>query len=685
MKPLLRKRVFYWWNFNMRYVKRGFAALSAALLLSVTFTGVLQAAPDAALFGQLPQAHDAAISPDGNQIAILQNHQGSYLVNVIDLNGSTSGDGPRVIMLGDGVNPDYIKWIDDHRIIVSVQQTRIYKESAVTTGYLTKRAKETVISSGYLYLVDTNTLKASIVVKPGKRSLRQFNNEVLDWLEDDPDHIIMQYADDGSDQTLPNVRRVNVDTGKSKTLKHGTEGINSWVTDAEGVPRVGVGYRRKGKDAFILIQDPETGDWEKADHYPGIDPETMSVVAVTDEGRSLIMSAYRRKDTRGLHRYDVVGKVWAETLYQNDRYDVRNVIFSKDGNTVVGAKFTGETTERVLFEEFDSTYEEALATFDGYQTSFIDQSSDSNTLIVRITAPSEPGGLYLFERGGQLTQIIDNFKGLTSSDMGEVIALRYRARDGEKIPAFVTLPPSIKDSSELKNVPSIVLPHGGPYSRDAKRFDWLAQFFATRGYLVLQMNFRGSAGYGKSFADAGRDSWVVMQEDVEDGMRWLLEKGYADPDKTCIAGWSYGGYAALMAAAKTPDLYQCSIAIAALSDIPEAIKDAEKYVNGKARAKRTFGTLMDDRSLMRANNPVDHADKVKVPVFLAHGELDAAVEYDQFETMKRRLEKAGVDGTYMSFEDEDHYMSNQANRQAMLDGIEAFLLKVNGESPLIVK
>ncbi|MGJ8560419.1 MAG: alpha/beta hydrolase family protein [Litorimonas sp.] len=199
------------------------------------------------------------------------------------------------------------------------------------------------------------------------------------------------------------------------------------------------------------------------------------------------------------------------------------------------------------------------------------------------------------------------------------------------------------------------------------------------------MNFRGSSGYGKSFSEAGRSSWVVMQEDVEDGMRWLLEKGYTDPSKSCIAGWSYGGYAALMGVAKTPDLYQCAIAIAALSDIPEAISDAESYLKGAARAERTFGSLMKDRALMRANNPVQQAQKIRIPVFLVHGEADSAVHFGQYEKMKRRLEAAGVDGTYMSFEDEDHYMSNQANRQAMLEGIEAFLLKVNGESPFMVK
>jgi len=658
-------------GFDMRCIKLGLAAISAALCFSFTLANTALAAPEAALFGQLPQAHDAAISPNGNQIAILQNHQGTYFVNFVDLSGARpDSEGLRVIGLGDGVKPEYVRWIDDGRVIVSVGQTQVYNDVP--------------LSAGFLYLMDSNTLETNIIVEAPKKSIRQFNNRVLDWLEDDPDHIIMQFASDRDEQALPDVRKVEVATGRSEIVKRRFIGVNSWVTDSNGEPRVGLGSRREGKKAFMRILDPVSGEWETADDFPGLDPETMSVVAVIDEGRSLVMSAYRGRDTRGLHRYDLIEKNWGETIYQNDEYDVRSVILSGDGNKIVGASFTGETKERVLFDEYNSTFEEALAYFEGYQVAFIDQSSDSTKLLINVSGPSEPGGLYLYERGGDAQWLLDTMKDLAVEDMGVMISLSYKARDDQRIPAFMTLPPSITDSADLKNLPAIILPHGGPYSRDAERFDYLAQFFATRGYLVLQMNFRGSAGYGKSFAEAGRNNWVVMQEDVEDGMRWLIRKGYADPDKSCIAGWSYGGYAALMGAVRTPDLYQCAVAIAALSDIPEAISDAESYINGAARAKRTFGSLMDDRDLMRANNPVQQADQIRVPVFMAHGESDASVQFDQYEKMKRRLESAGVDGTYMSFEDEDHYISNQANRQAMLEGIEAFLLRVNGESPFIL-
>ena len=639
-------------------------------VVSLGFSTPARSAPDAALFGQLPQAHDAAISPNGKDIAVLRNQDGNYLIQFVHL-GKQKIEPPLVVSFGKDVQPNYLKWIDDDRVIVSVSQTEMFRNAP--------------LSSGYLHLIHARTGKTKIVIKPPKNGLRQFNNRVLDWLEDDPDHIIMQFAEDGRDQNLPAVQKVRVDTGRAKTIRRPSPGVNDWITDSDGIPRVGLGFRNRGKDFFMRIQDPVSEDWLTVDHFPGINPETDYIVAVTHEGRSLVLSAYRGQDTRGLHRYDLVNKTWAETLYQNDTYDVGNVILSKDGNEIVGASFTGESEERVLFDEYNSTFEEALDTFKDFQVGFIDQTEDGSTLLMWVSGPSEPGGLYFYQRGRRASELISRLKGLENEPMGAVSAIRYTARDGAKIPAFITLPPSITDPAQLKSVPSIILPHGGPYSRDSKSFDWLAQFFATRGYLVLQMNFRGSSGYGRSFADAGRNSWVMMQEDVEDGMQWLIKKGYADPEKTCIAGWSYGGYAALMGAIKTPDLYQCSIAIAALADIPMAISDASSYHNGRARAKRTFGALMDDKDLMKANNPVGHADKITVPVFLAHGDQDEAVQFGQFRKMKSRLERADVDGTYMSFEDEDHYMSNQANRQAMLEGIEAFLLKVNGESPFILK
>ena len=316
--------------------------------------------------------------------------------------------------------------------------------------------------------------------------------------------------------------------------------------------------------------------------------------------------------------------------------------------------------------------------FKGYDVGFVDQTADGKTVLVNLSSPYDPGGLFIYNSAdAEPTMLSKMYNGFSSKDTGDVVSVKYTSRDGQKIPAFATLPPGIKAPKAL---PFIVLPHGGPYARDSKRFDYLAQFFATRGYGVLQMNFRGSDGYGKKFADAGRNNWIVMQEDVEDAARWLLKKGYADPNRMCIAGWSYGGYAALMGVAKNPDLYKCAIAMAALTDINDAKRDLAKYRGGKHAAKEFFGEAMQDKELRKVNSPVNVADNIKVPVFLAHGTLDENVQFDQFTRMKRALKKAEVKATYMKFENEDHFLSNQTNRQKFFKGMSKFLAEVNGTS-----
>lgn len=269
---------------------------------------------------------------------------------------------------------------------------------------------------------------------------------------------------------------------------------------------------------------------------------------------------------------------------------------------------------------------------------------------------------------------------LKSEMLGEVIPVGYSARDGQRIPSYVTLPPTVRDTSQIKDLPFIVLPHGGPYARDSQRFDYFSQFFASRGFAVLQMNFRGSEGYGEAFEKAGRENWMIMQDDVEDGTKWLVEKGYADPDRICIAGWSYGGYAALMGAAKNPELYKCAVAMAALTDISRHISDQRDYRFGEQSAKSFIGAGFESKDDIKANSPVKIAEDITVPLLLAHGELDQQVNFNQFKLMKRALKESSADVTYMEFKDEDHYLSNEENRQDFFKGLDKFLKENLGES-----
>lgn len=648
---------------GMNVLAKVFGALFLLTVsISFAFPQSVYAAPSAKAFGELPVAYDAAISPDGKHIAVILNFDGSYGVLVKKLK-TKADEKPTLTPLGEGVYPGYVKWINNRRWVTSIRQLEKYRNTPFTTSYLFSR--------------DIVTLKGGVVVKP-KRMFRQFNDQVIDWLEDDPDHILMAYSDDEYDP-YPDIKKVNVKTGGDKTILRGKTSIENWMTDDDGTPHIGWGQNERGVERMIIF-DAKTENWDSVDEYPGLETDT-SVYGILKDGTELVIGDYQDKDTMGLYIYNLEQKKITRKLFHNDKFDASGVILSKDGENVIGAKYVAEESEVELLDEYRTLLDDLRAKFTDYTVRFVDQTQDGRTVLVKLSAPYDPGGLYIYSRGDEFPlELSAMYRGLESEDLGDVVSVRYKARDGAKIPAFVTLPPSITSNANLKNVPFIVLPHGGPYARDAKRFDYFAQFFASRGYGVLQMNFRGSEGYGKEFADAGRSNWVVMQEDVEDGARWLLEKGYADPNRLCIAGWSYGGYAALMGVATDPELYKCAIAMAALTDIEDAKRDLKKYRGGKHAAKTFFGEAFEDKELRRSNSPVRVADQIKVPVFLAHGDKDINVQFDQFIRMKRAMDKAGVEATYLKFEDEDHYLSRQENREEFFVEMEKFLFKVNGSS-----
>lgn len=633
-------------------------ATGLALISSFISLDVSSAAPPAKAFGELPKAYDAAISPDGSELALIVNVKGIYGIYAQKVDGSTENS--YFVSLGEGIKPRYIKWINNQRFVVSINKSEKFGSTPFTVGYL--------------YTVDIIERKGRLVVKP-KGMFRQFNNRVVDWLEDDPEHILMAYSDKQF-HPYPDIKKVHVATGRDKLVKRGQNGIEYWYTDEDGTPKIGTGQTDKGTKRRV-IYNKATSSWESASKYPGIDADTP-IYGILKNGTELVIGDYRGKDTLGLYVYDLDRKQISRKLFHNDTYDASGVVLSKDGETVIGAKYTAESDRIELLGTHGTLLDRLRGKFEGYDVDFVDQTQDGRTVLVKMSSPYDPGGLFSFRSQDEGPSLLSRmYSDISDEDTGDVVAVKYTARDGQKIPAFVTLPPGQKS---VKNFPFIVFPHGGPYARDSKRFDYLAQFFATRGYGVLQMNFRGSEGYGKAYADAGRNNWIVMQQDVEDGTRWLYEKGYADMNRTCIAGWSYGGYAALMGVSTDPDLYKCAIAMAALTDINDAKNDLKKYRGGRHAAKDFFGEAMQDKAVRKANSPVHVADKIKVPVFLAHGDLDENVQFDQYTRMQKALKKAGVDATYMRFKGEDHFLSNQENREKFFVGVDKFLQSVNGTS-----
>ncbi|GLQ20829.1 alpha/beta hydrolase family protein [Algimonas porphyrae] len=662
----------------------GFVSLAAAwLLLAVP----AHAAPDTDLFGQLPAAHDAALSPDGSRVAVIRAVDGNYIVQVVSLDGKQSSRAD-ALQLGPGAKPEWVRWANNKRVLVSFWGSTELKPRS-TTGSRIKTASfhsnnqtEVTVTVASIFTIDADTLEGQILVMP--RGLQQYNNNVLNWLHDDEDHILMQYASDGESQIFPDVRRVHVATGRDKVVHADRDDITDWITTTDGQVIAGVGFAdRSGNIRKVIVRDPNSGSFKNMDEYAGLDTGMQIVSGFPDMTR-IVVRAYRDKETQGLHVYNLAKQAFEDTLFQDDVYDAGQPIFSRDGSKIVGATHIADTPVRTLLPEYGTVLKEAESQLDGYAVHFIDQSDDGQTILIRVSSPYDPGGLYVYRSGQSFSVLAQNYPGIEPQLLGDVVSVRYTARDGAKIPAYVTLPAGVRDNSQLDNLPFIVLPHGGPYARDYQTFDWLAQLFASQGYGVLQMNFRGSTGYGQTFEQAGRDDWTVIQNDVEDGARYLIEKGYADPDRLCIAGWSFGGYASLMGVANDPDLYQCAIAVAALTDVKDFYQNSRNFAFGRGAAKRFLGGLLEDDVVRRANNPVDRADDINVPVLLAHGTLDSVVNHDQFVLMQRALgSRKGL--MELSFKDEDHYFSDQDNRQKLADEMIDFVRDYLGKSKFAAK
>jgi len=651
----------------MRYRYTFIAIISIILLYLGYSSPILAKAPAAENFGTLPAIYDAAISPDGTEYAAISNFNGQYIIRVGSLTGAQGK--PRLVGLSKGVKPSYIKWVNDDRVILSFWQSEVSRGLPFRVGYL--------------YTLDTKEMKGKILIKP-KGIFRQFNNDVVDWLENDPDHILMSF-DDKSNNVQPSIRKVNVKTGNYTRVKGALSGVQYWYTDNDGNPRAGQGRRDNNKAEWVLkIKDATDGKWRESKEYPGLEGNT-NIHGFTSDPNEIIISDYQGRDTVGLYIYNLKSKKITRKLYHNDQYDATGVILSSDGDEVIGARYIADTTETELLGSYETVMEGIRRKLNNHTVDFVDQDNDGRTIIVKVSNPYDPGAMYLVKDGEISATIGTLYPGLPSEEMGEVISVKYTARDGVKIPSYVTLPPSVTDTSQIKKLPFVVLPHGGPYGRDTKRFDYFAQFFASRGYGVLQMNFRGSEGYGKAFEEAGRKNWVIMQEDVEDGSRWLVKKGYADPERMCIAGWSYGGYASLMGAAKNGDMYSCAIAMAALTDIADFKNDLKKYRFGSASGKNFIGEGFETKDDIKANSPVKIAEDIKIPLFLAHGTEDQQVHFDQYKRMKRALKKSSAKVTYMEFKNEDHYLSNQENRQRFFKGLDKFLVQANGPSEYMKK
>ncbi len=348
------------------------------------------------------------------------------------------------------------------------------------------------------------------------------------------------------------------------------------------------------------------------------------------------------------------------------------VVENRTGDDIDGVLLT-EKTARIewLNPELKKLQGEADAAVGAGRTRIVSWSADRQKMLVEVGAASQAGALYYWETDlGQMTRIAWQNDGLKARALSPVQTIRYTASDGASIEAVLTLP----RARVAKNLPLIVLPHGGPFARDSERWDWWTQFLAERGYAVIQPNFRGSSGYGRAFAKLGEGQWgLKMQDDLNDAVSYLAKEGIADPKRVCMAGASFGGYAAMRAAQRDGALYRCAISYAGVSDLAAMQRYDSRFLFGRTRGDWLKKQAPDYKLV----SPRFGAADVSIPLLLMHGKEDKRVPVKQSRFMADALKAAGKPVEYIEQPLGDHHFTRGEDRLQFLKAMEAFLAKHN--------
>ncbi|MFL0810310.1 MAG: S9 family peptidase [Agarilytica sp.] len=616
-------------------------------------------------FSELPDVNRVRISPNGENLASV------VRVDFKEQKKETKGSAVQVANLKTGEKEfvfftsndheriRWMRWGNDSKLLVSI----IFP---ATRGYMNVQTNES-----RLLIVDVDVDKNKVRNAISTRFLNtlnyfpQFQDEVIDFLPNDDNHFLLQISTGTSVDNR--VYKVSLGKPKMKLVQGSEPNVLDWTADKQGNVRIGEYF--KDTNNKILHRFPGEKKWKVLWEFQSFSEDEIRPIGFGDDPNVLYVEA-RHGGKMAIFEVDLTDPTLKRTLvYANESYDVSgDLIYSTREKKVVGIELSDES-DYVFWDEkyasFIRAINKALPGMDNY---LVSTSKDENRYILYSSNSSDPGAYYFGDKKKKrLDPIAERYERLPLEHMVAKREVSYEARDGLEIEGFLTLPKGKKKGDRL---PTIIFPHGGPISYSGRGFDYWTQFFANRGYAVLQMNFRGSYGYGFDFMKMGLAQWgLAMQDDVEDGTRWMIENGYADPEKVCIVGASYGGYAALMGAIKAPDLYKCVISFAGVTDLNSLLTRTRDFINYEM-TKEQLGNNYGD---LKGRSPAFNAAKIKAPVLLVHGESDRRVSVSQSRTMRNELKKHKKDVTYVELEKGSHYLGNNDNRVATFKVMDTFL------------
>ncbi|MDP2136749.1 MAG: S9 family peptidase [Candidatus Didemnitutus sp.] len=637
--------------------------LSQCLVLALCLNGIrliggvpapVPELPVAAFF-QSPAISSLVFSPNGKYVLCVVPHERRQNLAVIDLEKGTKN------LLTNFKNRQVVspQWASDDRILYRVDDDG--QESFALYAVNRDGSDPSILASGYSKYGTTEELNVRF-------------SGLLRRPRQDPQNYLVTARINNNDWN--DVARLNLKTSRLSVVVPAPGNVVSYVLDHADEVRFAV-VLDSTQTYRVLYRDRIGQEWTELTSYHR-DEQGWMPLAFDGDNRTVFIASDVGRPTSALHRFDTTTRlIDPEPVWADETFDVGTAVsiyFDRSRMKTVGFSYPGE---RPVFHWIDPEFAAIDARLNASlpDTAHVPLqiSEDGSRVIYYSYSDRDPGVYYLYDRKRQkLTELAVVQPSIDPAEMAPMRPVSYVARDGLKLHGYLTLPVG----RPAKNLPLIVHPHGGPYGpRDSWSFVSEVQFYANRGFAVLQVNFRGSGGYGRSFEAAGYKRWgLEMQDDLTDGVKWAIGEGIADPARVVISGASYGGYAAMAGLVYTPDLYRAGINYVGVVNIANLIPKA-------VAAHRTYwhrtrlGDLSDseDRKRLRDTSPVNFADRIRVPVLMAYGKNDPRVTIDQGYDIERALKKSGVPYEFFIEEDEGHGFRREEKRIAFYERIDAFL------------
>lgn len=611
------------------------------------------------VFAQLPFMDRPALSPDGSQVAARMAIKGEQTFVIVKIHGDT--DRMKILALGNN-DLNWWRWVSDDWLVAGIGTTQPVDGR---DWYITRAVG-----------IRADGSKLNVL---GRNTAAQQADDVIWVARDGTPRVLLSYQTSvfsNSPGFWPKVDEADLSTGKLRSVVGSRAFVGDWYADASGTVRMGVGYDDARRTATLLYRPDSKHSFHVVDRANGRRDETLVVpqLFLADPGKAVVMDDH--EGTEALYAFDLATLEMGTKIFSVPGFDLGSIVPDRTGMAIAGVRYTADHDMVHWFDADLARVQEAIDKAVGdRRATIVSTSRDLSKLLVHVGAADRPGAYYYFDQAKGYMQFLAAVNpDIGSARLAPVRTIRYKARDGLEIAAVLTLP----QGKPGRNLPLILMPHGGPFARDSEDWDWWVQFLANRGYAVLQPNYRGSSGYGTVFAAKGEGQWgLAMQDDLNDAVDWAVREGIADAGRVCIVGASYGGYAAMRAAQRDGARFRCAISYAGVSDLDAMVRYDGRYLNSGGRRDWMKEQAPDFQSV----SPIKFAADFSTPILLIHGKKDLRVPVGQSREMAEKLKQAGkVEGKDYIYVEQplaDHFFSRQADRLDFLKRMEAFLAEHN--------